>query len=250
MREFLYMTRKRSVHLLGACVLLGGGIAVPVLLGAVGAQAAACGTVTAEGAGGCTLTGSADLGAGVLTLTSPASLGWTGTVGVDQALVDATTADEGYTVDDATGSGDGWDVTVTATTFTSTTPTAATLPDTGTFQTNGSVTDVTGITGEADTTDPTAACAATTTCTLPTNTTVFPVLITTGGLLTAYTIYNAPAAAAGTGGVGVVAANGLGSIVLGGSTAANPVGWWLNVPATALTGTYTSTITMAVITAP
>ncbi len=208
-------------------------------------------TATAVGADGCTLTGSADLGAGVLTLTSPAALGWTGTTGVDQALVDATTADERYTVDDATGSGDGWaryrychDV------HDGHRPPPLTLPDSGTFQTNGSVTDVTGITGEADTTDPTAACAATTTCTLPTNTTVFPVLITTGGLLTAYTIYNAPAAAAGTGGVGVVAANGLGSIVIGGSTAANPVGWWLNVPATALAGTYTSTITMAVVTAP
>jgi hypothetical protein len=46
------------------------------------------------------------------------------------------------------------------------------------------------------------------------------------------------------------AATGVGQVVIGGSGAANPVGWWLNVPASAFAGAYTSTVTMAVISAP
>jgi hypothetical protein len=248
MREFLYMTRKRSVHLLGACVLLAGGIGVPVLIGAESAQAA-CTPATAPAVGdSCGLTGSAALGAGALTLTPPAALAWTGGVtGVDQALVDTTAADETYAVDDATGSGAGWDVTITATTFTNlasaTTP-LPTLLDSGTLQTNGDVTATTA--GEADNVAPTAVCATVatelTTCTLPTDTTAVPVAITTAATTpTAYTIYNADS---------TTTPSGLGSIVIGGSTAANPVAWVLNVPANTLAGTYTSTVTMDVITAP
>jgi hypothetical protein len=255
MREFLYMTRKRSVHLLGACVLLGGGIGVPVLLGAEGAQAVVCGTAITAGTGGCTLTGSADLGAGALTLTSPATLSWTGTAtGVDYAVVDGTDADETYAVNDARGSTAGWAVTVTATTFTTATIPALTLPDSGALLNDGSTATV-ALGGETDTVAPTAVCATGTTCTLPGNTTVFPVHISTaaGTLaapLTTYTIYNAPAAAAAFGPVPAVTASGLGSIVIGGSTAANPVGWWLNVPANTLAGSYSSDITMAIVTAP
>lgn len=175
------MTRKRSVHLLGACVLLGGGIGVPVLLGAESAQAA-CTPATAPAVGdSCGLTGSAALGAGALTL--PAALAWTGGVtGVDQALVDTTAADETYAIDDATGSGAGWDVTIAATTFTNTASLLTPLPallDTGTLQTNG---DTATVGGEADTTAPTATCATVatvlTTCTLPDDTTAVPVAIT------------------------------------------------------------------------
>jgi hypothetical protein len=36
----------------------------------------------------------------------------------------------------------------------------------------------------------------------------------------------------------------------GGSGTLNPVGWWLNVPANTLAGTYTSTITLAIADAP
>jgi hypothetical protein len=46
------------------------------------------------------------------------------------------------------------------------------------------------------------------------------------------------------------AASGIGSIAVGGSTAAAPVGWWLNVPGNATPGTYTSTILMAVVSTP
>jgi len=47
-----------------------------------------------------------------------------------------------------------------------------------------------------------------------------------------------------------MAGTGLGAIVIGGSTATNPLGWWLSVPATALSGTYTSTVTVSVASGP
>jgi hypothetical protein len=46
------------------------------------------------------------------------------------------------------------------------------------------------------------------------------------------------------------ASTGLGQIVIGGSTATNPVGWWVYVPASASAGSYTSTITMEIISGP
>jgi hypothetical protein len=247
-RQLMHMTRKCSVRLFSAGVLVAGGIGVPVLLGAESAQASTCNTATAAGES-CALTGSAVLGGGDLILTTPASLAWAGSVtGVDQALVDTAPADQTYVVNDATGSGAGWDVTVAATTFTTATTPALTLPDSGTFQTNGDVAAPPA--GEADTAAPTAACSTGSACTLPDNTTVFPVLITTAtALATPYTIYNAAAATA-AGITPVIAPNGLGSIVIGGSAAPNPVGWWLNVPANTLAGTYTSTITLAIVTAP
>jgi WxL domain surface cell wall-binding len=232
MRHLRHVTRKRSVRLFGTCVLLVGGIGMPVLLGAEGAQAATCGTPDATGVS-CTLTGTFVLGGGTLSLTPPGALGWGSTVtGVDVQLPDVSAggADETYAVNDATGSGAGWHVTASATTFTSTAP-AATLADTA-FHTNGSVTL------ETDTTAPTAACAAATACTLPTNTTAYPVEITTAAAPTAFTIYDT---SAGT---------GLGSMVIGGAGTANPVGWWLNVPANTLAGTYRSTVTLAIVSAP
>jgi hypothetical protein len=175
------------------------------------------------------LTATAALTAGTLTLAAPASLAWAATLnGNNQSLVDTTAADQQYTVNDATGSGAGWHVTTSATTFTNGTHT---FPDTGTFVTNGSTSSVTG------TTAPTATCSGA--CTLPTNSITYPVAVTTAATTpTPVTIYNA------------AAASGLGEVVIGGSAAANPVGWWVNVPASASAGSYTSTVTMAIISGP
>jgi len=69
--------------------------------------------------------------------------------------------------------------------------------------------------------------------------TTFPVAITTAASgPTPYVIYDANA---GT---------GIGSIAIGGSAAAAPVGWWLTVPGNTTPGTYTSTILMAVVSTP
>ncbi len=148
-----------------------------------------------------------------------------------QDVVDTTAADQEYGVDDASENAAGWHVTTSATTFTSG---ANTLPDTGTFMTNGSTTSAT------DNTPPTAACVTAGTCTVPTgNTVTYPVAITTAATTpTPVTIYSA------------AAASGIGDIRIGGSTAANPVGWWVHIPATAVSGSYTSTVTMAIVSGP
>jgi hypothetical protein len=166
-------------------------------------------------------------------MTAPDSLAWAATLtGLTQSIVDTTAADQILTVDDATGSATGWNVSVSATTFTST---SATLPDTGTFSLTGSVSSATA------TTAPTAACTGGgTDCTLPDDTGVtYPVALTTAATgPTASVVYEA---AAGT---------GVGSIDIGGSTAADPVGWWLSVPSNASAGSYTSTVTISLASGP
>ena len=228
------MRVRRADRLLAACVLLTGSISPPALLAAGPAQAAACGTPLADGVP-CTLTGTATVTAGPLNLTSPAALDWATTLnGLDQQLADMTAAQQTYLVDDATGSGAGWHVTVSASTFSSVSP-AATLPDTATFSTNGS------LTSETASSYPTAACSPEAACMLPAHVTApmtNPVLVTTAASPTPYTIYDAEAG------------SGMGSITIGGPSAANPVGWWVNVPADAMAATYTSTITLEVISAP
>jgi hypothetical protein len=223
------MLMRRFVTYLGALVVLASGLtagSAALLSGA--ADAAACGTVVPAGTS-CTLAGTVNLTGGALTLTSPSSLTWTATLtGLNQSLVDTTAADQQYTVNDATGTGAGWHVTLSATQFTNGTHV---FPNTGTFVTNGSVTSVTSTSG------PSATCTGT--CTLPTNTTTYPVGITTAATApTPVTIFD------------TAAATGLGQMVIGGSAAANPVGWWVNVPASASAGSYTSTITVQIISGP
>jgi hypothetical protein len=43
---------------------------------------------------------------------------------------------------------------------------------------------------------------------------------------------------------------GEGVMTIGGSSAANPIGWWVQVPAAAYAGVYTSTVTLEVISGP
>ncbi|HEY6278177.1 MAG TPA: WxL domain-containing protein [Streptosporangiaceae bacterium] len=201
---------------------------MPAVVAPVTAGATACGSQVPAGSN-CTLTGTLTVTAGSLTLTSAASLTWAVTLnGLNQSAVDTTAGDQQYTVDDATGSGAGWHVTTAATTFTDG---SHTLANSGTFVTTGSVTSISA------TTAPTATCAAT--CTLPTNSTTYPVAITTAASSpTPVTIYD------------TAASTGLGQVVIGGSASPNPVGWWLNVPASVVSGSYTSTITMAIVSAP
>lgn len=229
----LLMLMRRFLRLLAAGALLIGCAGTPVLLDAESAQAVACGTAIPAGTP-CTLTGTATVTAGVLSLTSPAALAWSATEnGLNQQVVDTVAAQQTYLVNDATGSGAGWHVTLMATTFTSISP-AATLANTGTFSTNGS------ITSEAAAGYPTATCTSGATCVLPTHTTApttFPVLLTTAAAPTPVVIYDADAS------------SGMGSIVIGAPGAA-PVGWWVNIPASVVAATYTSTITLQILTAP
>jgi hypothetical protein len=43
---------------------------------------------------------------------------------------------------------------------------------------------------------------------------------------------------------------GEGVMTIGGSGAANPIGWWVQVPAAAYAGSYTSTVTLQVVSGP
>lgn len=166
---------------------------------------------------------------GLLTIISPASLTWAGTLnGINQPISDANAADQQLTVSDATSSGAGWHITVAATTFSNG---AKTFPDTGTLVLTGGLSSMTAATA------PTASCV--TSCTLPADTTTYPVAITTAASAPApAVVYN------------TTAGSGQGAVTLGGRSAANPVGWWVNVPASALTGAYTSTVTVSIVSGP
>jgi hypothetical protein len=227
----LSVRRKRVASLLGAGALLIGGVGAPALLAAAPASAATC-TVGVP----CAITGTAALGVGTLSVTPPPAIAWAGTLtGVTKDLVDTTAADQTYNVDDATGAASGWNVSVTATTFSSTVPTTAALPDTGTFSTNGSLVSATSLTA------PSATCTSGTgTCTLPTDGVTYPVAITTAATAPpASIIYNADAS------------TGLGSIDIGGTgTGEVPIGWWLAVGPLTAAGSYTSTITFTLASGP
>ena len=165
---------------------------------------------------------------GTLTLASPSSLAWAAEQnGTNQSSVNEVPADQKLTVNDSTGTGSGWDVTVSATTFSSG---SHTLPDTGRLEFNGSTSSLTGAA-------PSAACVGS--CVLPVDTTTYPVAIDTAASSPdAFTLYDA---SAGTG-TGVVA--------LGGPSATHPIGWWIQVPASAYAGSYTSTLTLTLVSGP
>jgi len=221
---------RRSLRMLAVLTFLTGGLAPALIALTPGvASAGACGSAVVAGTS-CTMTGTLGVTGSTLTLTSPSSLTWAETLnGLDQSVVDTNAGDQQYTVNDATGTGAGWKVTMSATTFTNG---SHTLLNTGTLSTNGSVSSISA------TTAPTATCSAT--CTLPTNPGLtYPVAITTADTSpTPSTIYD------------TAAASGLGQVVIGGSTASDPIGWWLQIPASVYSGSYTSTVTLEVISGP
>jgi hypothetical protein len=165
---------------------------------------------------------------GLLTLTSPSVLSWGSTLtGSPISVVDASTGDQQFTVNDSTETAAGWNVTVSATTFTNGTHT---LPDSGTLATNGSLSAMTSMLA------PSATCV--TTCTLPGDTVAYPVAITTAASPASFEIWDTPAG------------GGAHAVIIGGHSAADPLGWWVNIPANAYAGAYTSTITIAVVAGP
>ena len=218
---------RRSVRFLAAGALLTGLTVGPALLAAGTADAAACGGPVVAGTP-CTLAGTLTFTGGTLSLTSPTALAWSTTLaGLNSTLVDSTAGHTSFVVNDASGSGAGWNVTVSATTFTTG---AKSLANSGTLQLTGSTS------AESATTAPDAACNSGSTCTLPVNGTAYPVLISTAASSpTPVKIYSSSLT------------NGLGQMTIGN---ANPVGWWLNVPANTIAGTYTSTFTWQIASGP
>ena len=166
---------------------------------------------------------------GPLTVTAPGSLTWAVTLnGANQSVADTVAGDQQLAVSDETLTGAGWDVTISATTFTNG---AHTLPNTGTFVLTGDVSSITASTA------PSLAC--TLSCIPPADAVTYPVAITTAASSPSpVSVYEAS--------VG----SGLGWILLGGSSSADPFGWWVKVPGNAFRGSYTSTVTVAIASGP
>ena len=160
MRLLQNLTRRRGTRLLAASALLVGTGVGSTMLAAATAQATDCNTSTFTPAT-CTMTGTATLNGGVLGLEGTGVQAWTTTLnGQNQQIVDDT--NDSFTVQDATGSGDGWTVTGLATQFAggnTLSSAAGTTLAPGTLVFNGSATSETvGAT-------PASACAPSTACT-------------------------------------------------------------------------------------
>jgi hypothetical protein len=155
--------------------------------------------------------GTATISAGSLAFVSSApNVSFSATLnGLDQT---ATTT-EALDVGDATGSGTGWNITATSTTFTA-----------GGHTLSTSATTVTAA--------PTDACDASATCTVATNAITYPYTLPAAGTApTATKLFNA---AANTG--------------MGNQTV-TPT-WKLSIPASTYAGTYTSTWTISLVSGP
>jgi WxL domain surface cell wall-binding len=159
-------------------------------------------------------TGTATIAAGSLGFVStPPNVSFSATLnGLDQSVATTQALDVG----DATGSGTGWNITATSTTFTTGGGTPHLLS-----------TSATSLTGA-----PTDVCDASATCTLATNSVTYP-----------YTLPAAATAPTATKMFNAAANTGLGNQTV------TPT-WRLSVPANTLAGTYTSTWTISLVSSP
>ena len=163
-----------------------------------------------------------------LSMISPGSLTWniTGN-GADQSTVTRCRLDQQLTVDDSTGTGAGWHITVSATTFSGA---RHALPGTGVVAFTGSVASLAS-------SAPSATCDGT--CVPPADATTYPVSITTAASAPpVYTVYDTPP---GT---------GEGELTLGGSDATHPIGWGSRCLALVYSGVYTSALTITMVSGP
>ena len=173
------------------------------------ALAAALALITAVPAGATSAT--ATLTAGSLAFVSaPPAVNFAATLnGADQSV----TASQGLDVSDATGSGTGWNLTATSTTF-----------NTGSHTFATSATTVPS--------SPAVACDASVTCTTATTSVTYPYLLPAAGTApTATKLYNA------------TANTGMGNQTV------TPT-WSVYVPGNAYAGTYTSTWTLSLVSGP
>ena len=163
---------------------------------------------TAVGAGG-TILGYTGCASGGMSFTPPAAVGWPNTAltGRNQTISTPVT----LSPNDETGSGAGWNLTATSTTFTTA---GHTLPSTAAQITAASASAITG------------------TCSLPNNQIAYPVTVPAGTTApAAVKVFDAaPATGAGPVTVGLTAS--------------------LSVPANARTGTYNSTWTLTLASGP
>ena len=221
--------RSITTRIAASALLAAGGLAAPMLLAAPADADTVTSTCVAHAetatpavsASTCTPTGTLSLKGGGLLATLPGELGWTGALtGEDQDVRD--TDHTSVEIDDLTGTGAGWHLTASATTFTGQTSSHTLAADA--LRVNGSTDPA------VMTTAPAATCVQTGKCTVPAHTTrsvTYPVKVDSSTPI----IYSADAG------------SGLGKITLG-------LDWWVHIPAAAYADTYTSTITLAVVSGP
>lgn len=150
--------------------------------------------------------------AGTLTESGPGSASATAVTlnGSDQT----TTYSLGLTVNDATGSGAGWKLTITSTTFST---------SGGAHLLSTSASNITGVT---------SACVANTTCTNPTNGVTYPLGVPAAATApTPVKLYNA------------ALNTGMGSFTITPTIS-------VSIPASTFAGNYSSTVSVAVVSGP
>lgn len=183
--------------------------------------------------GASTITGTVVLSGGYLTISPPPPLTWDAPLtGSTQYVVDNSSNGEGYVVNNATGTGVGWNVTVAVSPFACTGGGCAghQLPQQGTLTTNGSVSS------PVSPSQPSQTCTTGASCVLPQNQLAYPIDVPTGGAPTK--IFDSAIHA------------GMGSIDIGGANMPNPVGWWLTIGEDVQAGSYTSLMAVAVNAGP
>jgi hypothetical protein len=201
-----------------AALLGGSAVALTILAGAGTAAASACSQ--SVGATSCTIGGTATLTGGTLTVEAPPTLSWSGTLsGASQSLGAQATVSP----IDATGSGLGWNITLTSTQFTTGTHT---LP-TSALTINGSSTSATSTTAPVDT-----PATASDTAAVPHGDVAYPYTVPAGSTAPSATVFYDANANSGMG------TNNLAT------------DWWLAVPSGSYAGTYTDTITVAITSGP
>lgn len=195
----------------------------------------------------CTISGTATVTGGTLSVgATSGTIKWAAAPLNGRNLTIAT--DDRMQLVDATGSGSGWNLTATATRFTDSTGTTrcsstkpCTLPSTALSLAKLCHTPVTPtVTFPCSWLPPPAppgvACSSGSSCTLPTDSVTYPVTIpactTASGTCTPTSVANA------------AKTTGMGAMTF------TTLDWWLNIPANAYAGKYTSTITLTISSGP
>jgi len=218
-------------------VLVVGALAVgPTILLSSTASSAACGQIQLGGVNGlsrtCSITGTATVTAGSLAVGAPSTIKWTTSLSGFDLNKDGRLT---ITAVDATGSGTGWNLTATVTPFTDSTGTtkctaAAPCRMHKPLTINGSATSakINKTAGEQ--------CDDGSTCNRSTNTVTYPVTLPTTCAASGRPCQPAVLASAAK-------TSGMGAIDLS-------TDWWMTIPANTYAGTYTSTITLSIVSGP
>jgi hypothetical protein len=234
--KLLSRTARTSTLVASAATLVFGTLFVAASEASAGPQSCA----TTPAASTCSISGTANVQAGSLTVEAPSNLYWSGQLTGANLEVLGSTSSGGSTGNttiepiDGTGSGDGWNLTVTSTQFAAT-DTANTIPLSSSAGTSYNLSVNGNGAGAGNTTTPVQNCASGSTCTEATS----------NSAAVTYPVY-VPAAATAPTPVSLFTADagtGMGAIDLS-------TDWWLSVPANTDADTYYSTITLAINTGP